>query len=182
METLFYWTLGIAMVLLAAASILLLMTERKKQKSASDAFRRAGAETTEKINDLWIDRNSGKWLIARECETPVHALDQVVCAELTEDGVRYIWQDGEIRSAEGDQLWPVEDAPTASSGGFFGNTPKVSHIYLNIFTREATCPVETLVLLTRPCARTSRGYRTAALKAGTLMKLFNTIQPANEKK
>ena len=178
METLFYWTLGIALVLLAVGGVLLIVTERKKKSAAEVAFRSIGAEKTDQILDLWIDERTQHWLIAHENGSTVHAFDQVVCAELTEDGARYVWVDGETRSAEGNRSWPPTDAPTSARGGFFG-TPKVGHIYLNIFTRERACPVETLVLLTRPCARTSRAYRTAAIQAGALMRLFNTMNDSS---
>ncbi len=178
METIFYWTLGIALALLAVGGVLLIVTERKKKASAEAAFRSVGAEKTDQIQDLWLDERTQHWLIAHEGDTTVHAFDQVVCAELTEDGTRYVWTDGEIRSAEGDQSWPL--AQESNGVGFFGAAPKVGHIYLNIFTRERECPVETLVLLTRPCTRTSRAYRMAAARAGALMRLFNTMNDANQ--
>lgn len=180
MDTLFYWTLGIALVLLAVAGVLLIVTEHKKKRTAESAFRDVGAEKTDQILDLWIDERTRHWLIAHENGATVHTFDQVVCAELTEDGTQYIWQDGEIRSSDGQHTWPSTQAPTAAQGGFFGTAPRVGHIYLNIFTREPKCPVETLVLLTRPSARSSRAYRTAAVRAGALMRLFNTLNDPSE--
>ena len=69
MEMIFYWTLGIALALLAVGGVLLIVTERKKKASAEAAFRSVGAEKTDQIQDLWLDERTQHWLIAHEGDT-----------------------------------------------------------------------------------------------------------------
>ena len=174
MDTLFFWTLGATIVLLAASGILLAISAHKKKQAATEAFAREGAQKTAASGDLWLDENNRKWLIAREgTNLPVHRYDSVRCAELSENGVRYIWNDNNIVSAEDEHAWPPSEEH-AQEVGMNGKKQAIS-LCLNIFTDDVVYPVETLVLLSRPCARTSKAYRDAAAHAAALMHFFNTM-------
>lgn len=175
MDTLFFWTLGVALVLLTLSAVLLLISEQKKQKAAEAAFQKANAKKNIQIGDLWLDEDNRKWLIAREgTNLPVHSYDSVQCAEMTVDDAHFIWNNGEICSSKDDTPWQPfgEDHIDHPKGG----KEKIAHIYLNIFTTDRVYPIETLVLLSRPVTKTSRAYRTAAAQAAALMKLFNTLK------
>ena len=175
MEPIFYITLGSATLLLLLSGVLLLISERRKTRAAKAAMADAGAALTARIGDLWLDEDRKKWLIAHESSRiPVHTYDSVLSAELSADGVDYIWKDGAICNEKGEPGWPPK-APEASGTLLPGSKPRAKNIYLNIFINDPACPVETLVLLGRPCAYTSRAYRDAAVNAGALMKLFNTL-------
>jgi hypothetical protein len=179
MEKLFYWTLGASVVLLGISAIFLLIAERRKKKLAQAAFDAAGASLTTRIGDLWLDEDKELWLVAREDgETPVHRFSDVLGASLSEDGVQYIWKNNGIFSAEGNDAWP----PQPDERGKYKVTKRPSAIYLNIFVKKPECPVETIVLLGRPCSRTSRMYMDAAAKTAALMRLFNTVCPPQKQK
>lgn len=179
MEKIFYWTLGISVVLLGISAVFLWISEKKKKKAALEAFRLAGATVTTRIDDLWMDEDKGLWLVAREGgPIPMHTYDDVLGATLSEDGVQYIWKKGEIRASQSDTVWPL----VPDEQGRFNGSKRPCTIYLNIFVKSRECPVETVVLLTRPCKRTSSAYREAAAKTAALMRLFNTINDVSEPK
>ncbi len=179
MEKLFYCTLAASVLLLGISAIFLLVAERRKKKLAESAFAAAGATLTTKIGDLWLDEDHELWLVAREDgDTPVHRFSDVLGASLSEDGVQYIWKKDGIFSAEGDDVWP----PQPDERGRYKVTKRPAAIYLNIFVKKRECPVETVVLLGRPCSRTSRLYLDAVAKTAALMRLFNTVCPVQPKK
>lgn len=179
MDQLFYWMLGISLVLFAICGVFLLIAERTKKKNAEEAFRQAGATLTTRIDDLWMDEDQSLFLVAREGgETPVHSYKDVLGASMSEDGVQYLWKKNRVCAAESGEFWP----PEPDARGKYANGNRVSTIYLNIFIKKRECPVETLVLLTRPCNRSSRTYREAAAKASALMRLFNTVNESAETK
>lgn len=179
MEKLFYCTLAASVLLLGISAIFLLVAERRKKKLAEAAFAEAGATLTTRIADLWLDEDKELWLVAREDgETPVHRFSDVLGASLSEDGVQYIWKHDGIFSAEGNDRWP----PEPDERGHYKVTKRPAAIYLNIFVKKPDCPVETVVLLGRPCSRTSRLYMDAAAKTAALMRLFNTVCPEQKSK